>query len=349
MNSFGRIFKITTWGESHGEAVGVVVDGVLPNIDLSEEDINRELERRRPSASGYSTKRKEPDTARILSGVFEGKTTGTPVSILIYNRDVKSSHYEKLKNIFRPGHADFTYFKKFGIRDWRGGGRASARETVGRVAAGAVAKKILNNFNVEIKSYTVQIGKIKAEKIDLKDIEKREFMFADRDKIEEVLDFAKKVRDAGDSFGGVVECIVKNPPIGLGEPVFDKFDAVLSHAIMSIPATKGIEFGVGFEIAKMLGSQSNDQMNGDGFKSNNSGGILGGITTGEDIIFRVAVKPIPSISLEQTTIDIYGNETKIKIKGRHDICAIPRINPVIEAMTAIVVLDFILINKRLER
>ena len=326
-----------------------MIDGALPGIDLSEKDIHIELERRKPIGSEFSTKRKEPDVAKILSGIFEGKTTGTPISILVFNKDVKTSHYEKLKDVFRPGHADFTYYKKFGIRDWRGGGRASARETVGRVAAGAVAKKILRKFNIEITSYTVQIGRIKAEKVDLEDIEKRAFMFADPEKVEEVLKFAEKVRKDGDSFGGIVECVIKNIPDGLGEPVFDKFDAVLSHAIMSIPATKAIEFGVGFKFAELLGSESNDQMNKNGFKSNNSGGVLGGITTGEDVVFRVAVKPIPSISIEQETIDIYGNETKIKIKGRHDTCAIPRINPVIEAMAAIVVLDFILINKRLEK
>ncbi len=345
MNSFGKIFKITTWGESHGDAMGVVIDGVPPEIEITEDYINSQLKRRKSGLSSFSTSRKEDDKVKILSGVFNGKTTGTPLSLIIFNKDVKSSHYEEIKDIFRPGHADFTYWKKFGIRDCRGGGRASARETVARVAAGAIAKKILEKYSIEIFCYTIQIGKIKAEKIDLKDFEKNPFWFCDKTKLDEILVYAKKIKEEGESFGGIVECIVKNAPIGLGEPVFDKFDAVLSHAIMSIGATKGIEFGKGFEVAKLKGSENNDEMDRNGFITNNAGGILGGITTGEDIIFRVAVKPIPSISKKQKTIDIKENETIIKIKGRHDVCAIPRINPVIEAMTAIVIVDFIMLNK----
>ena len=346
MNSIGRIFKVTTWGESHGAGIGVVVDGVPSGIEITEEYINNELARRRPGLSEFSSPRKEPDKAKILSGVFEGKTLGTPISIIIYNKDVKSSHYNELIGKFRPGHADFTYFKKFRFIDWRGGGRASARETAARVAAGAIAKKILEKYSIKIFTYTIQIGNIVAEKKNLKSYEKNPFWFCDDSKIDEILDFAREIKKQGDSIGGIIECTIKNVPVGLGEPVFDKFDAVLSHAILSIGATKGIEFGRGFEVAKLKGSENNDEMDKNGFITNNSGGILGGITTGQDIIFRVAIKPIPSISKEQKTIDINGNETIIKIKGRHDVCAIPRVNVVIEAMTAIVIADFLMLNLR---
>ncbi len=348
MNSFGKIFKITTWGESHGKAIGVTIDGVPPNIEITEEYINKELEKRKPGQFRFSSPRKEIDKVEILSGIFNGKTTGTPLTIIVYNKDIKSQHYDKLKNIFRPGHADFTFLKKFGIRDWRGGGRASARETVARVAAGAIAKKILEKYNIEIICYTIQIGNIKAEKVDLNNIYNRPLYFADHSKINEILKFLDKVKEEGDSIGGIVECVVKNIPAGLGEPIFDKFDAVLSHAILSIGATKGIEFGKGFKVAEIKGSENNDEISKNGFITNNAGGILGGITTGEDILFRVAIKPIPSISIQQRTIDINGNETTIKIKGRHDVCAIPRINVVIEAMTAIVIVDFLMLNERLK-
>ncbi len=348
MNSFGKIFKVTTWGESHGEAIGVIIDGVPANIELSENDINKELVQRKPGNFKFSSPRKESDKAKILSGVFQNKTLGTPISIIVYNKDVKSSHYEELRDKFRPGHADYTYFRKFGIYDYRGGGRASARETVARVAAGAVAKKILEKYLIEIYSYTVEIAGIKSEKIDDKNYEKNPFFFADTNKIDVVLSMAEEIKKKGDSFGGIVETLIKNVPPGLGEPVFDKFEAVLSHAIMSIGAIKGIEFGRGFESARLLGSENNDEISKNGFLTNNAGGILGGITTGEDILFRATVKPIPSISIEQRTIDINGNENIIKIKGRHDVCAIPRINVVIEAMTAIVIADFLLQNERLK-
>ena len=348
MNSFGKIFKITTWGESHGEATGVIIDGVPANIELTENDINKELERRKSGNFKFSTPRKESDKAKILSGVFKNKTLGTPISIIVYNEDVKSSHYEKIKNKFRPGHADFTYFKKFDIYDYRGGGRASARETVARVAAGAVAKKILEKYSIEIYSYTVEVAGIKATNIDIKNFGKNPFFFVDKEKVDFIINKAKEIKKKGDSFGGIVETLIKNIPAGLGEPVFDKFEAVLSHAVMSIGAIKGIEFGKGFESARLMGSENNDEISKNGFLTNNAGGVLGGITTGEDVIFRVAIKPIPSISIEQKTIDIKGDENKIKIKGRHDVCAIPRINVVIEAMTAIIIADFLLQNERLK-
>ncbi len=345
MNSFGEIFKITTWGESHGKAIGVVVDGCPANIPLCEDDINRELAKRRPGYSKFVTPRKEEDKAEILSGVFEGKTTGTPISIIVYNKNVKSEHYSNIKDIFRPGHGDYTYFKKFSHYDYRGGGRASARETVGRVAAGAIAQKILDKNNIKIYTYTVEYGGIKAEKINIFKAEENIFYFADNSKVSKLEFFAEEVKESGDTIGGIVECRICNIPEGIGEPVFDKIEARLAHAILSIGAVKGIEFGKGFEIAKMKGSKSNDTITPDGFETNNSGGMLAGISTGQDIVFKVPIKPIPSISLPQKTIDKYNEEKIIEIKGRHDISAIPRIIPVITAMVRLTLADLILINK----
>lgn len=345
MNSFGTIFKITTWGESHGKALGVVVDGCPSNIKLNEDDINKELAKRRPGYSKFVTPRKEEDKAEILSGVFNGKTLGTPISIIIFNKNVKSEHYNNIKDVFRPGHGDFTYFKKFSHYDYRGGGRASARETVGRVAAGAIAQKILSKFNIKLYCYTINYGGIKAEKINIFNAEDNEFYFADKKKLSKLKYYAEEVKNSGDSIGGVVECRIVGIPPGIGEPVFHKLEAKLSEAILSIGAVKGIEFGSGFQVANMKGSQNNDPITADGFISNNSGGILAGISTGQDIIFRVAIKPIPSIGLPQKTIDKGNNERIIEIKGRHDISAIPRIVPVITAMSRIVLADLILINK----
>ena len=345
MNSFGEIFKITTWGESHGKALGVVVDGCPSNIDLDENDINAELEKRRPGFTKFVTPRKEEDKAEILSGVFQGKTLGTPISIIIYNKNVKSEHYENIKNIFRPGHGDYTYFKKFGNYDYRGGGRASARETIGRVAAGAVAKKILEKFNIKIFTYTIEYGKIKADHINVFHAEDNIFYFADKSKISKLEFYAEKVKNSGDSIGGIVECRICGVEPGIGEPVFDKLEAKLSHAILSIGAVKGIEFGAGFEIARMNGSKSNDTISSEGFETNHAGGVLAGISTGQDIILRVPIKPIPSISLPQKTVDINNKERIIEIKGRHDISAIPRIVPVITAMARLALVDLILINR----
>jgi chorismate synthase len=348
-NSFGKLFKITTFGESHGECLGVVIDGCPPNIFFDMEKIQKIMDRRKPGQNNKtSTARKEEDIVHVMSGVFEGKTTGTPIMLMIKNKDHKSSAYNDIKDLFRPGHGDITYFKKYKIRDYRGGGRASARETAARVAAGAVASLILEKHGINVFSCTKEIAGIKAEKFNIEDINKNPFFMPDLEafkKAEEKIDF---IRAQGNTVGGIVEIIVKNPGFGLGEPVFDKLDADLAKAMMSIGAVKGVEIGAGFEAAKMTGLENNDQISSKGFKTNNSGGILAGISNGDDIIIRIAVKPIPSVSIEQDTIDTQGNETKVKVKGRHDICAIPRINVVAESMASIVVADHLLRKKALE-
>ena len=347
-NSFGTLFRITTWGESHGEGLGVVIDGCPPRIDLSNKDIQKELDRRKPGKGKGSSPRKERDRVEILSGIFEGKTTGTPISLLIRNEDVDSSSYEEWKEVFRPGHADFTYQAKYGIRDYRGGGRASARETIGRVAAGAVAKKILRKEKVEIIAYTLELGGIRAEKIDYKEIERNILRCPDRKAAAAMRMKIEEAKARGDTLGGIVEILVQSCPPGLGEPVFDKLEADLAKAVMSIGAVRGVEIGAGFGVARMLGSQSNDPLGPKGFKKNDAGGILGGISNGADIVLRAAVKPIPSISLEQRTVNQAMRPVSLRIKGRHDISAIPRINPVCEAMVAIVLVDHLLRQKALD-
>ncbi|MDO9209287.1 MAG: chorismate synthase [Deltaproteobacteria bacterium] len=338
-NSLGTLFKVTTWGESHGKALGAVIDGCPPRMELSVEDIQKELERRRPGQGKGTSPRKEEDRVEILSGVYEGKTTGTPIALLIWNKDVDSEPYEELKDVFRPGHADFTYQAKYGIRDHRGGGRASARETVGRVAAGAVAKKILEREKVDILAYTLELGGIRAEKMDYAEIENNALFCPDRDAAIRMAEKIEKTRLQGDTLGGIVEILVRGCPSGLGEPVFDKLEADLAKGLMSIGAIRGVEVGAGFRVARLLGSESNDPLIPGGFEKNDAGGILGGISTGADILLRVAVKPIPSISLEQKTIDSLRRPVSLKMRGRHDVAAIPRINPVCEAMVAIVLAD----------
>lgn len=338
-NSLGTLFKVTTWGESHGKALGTVVDGCPPRMELSVEDIQKELKRRRPGQGKGTSSRKEEDRVEILSGVYEGKTTGTPIALLIWNQDVDSEPYEELKDVFRPGHADFTYQAKYGIRDHRGGGRASARETVGRVAAGAVAKKILRREKVDILAYTLELGGIRVEKVDYAEIENNALFCPDRDAAGRMAEKIEKTRLQGDTLGGIVEILVRGCPSGLGEPVFDKLEADLAKGLMSIGAIRGVEVGAGFRVAQMLGSESNDPLIPGGFEKNDAGGILGGISTGADILLRVAVKPIPSISLEQKTIDSLRRPVALKVRGRHDVAAIPRINPVCEAMVAIVLAD----------
>lgn len=347
-NSFGTLFRITTWGESHGEALGVVIDGCPPRVELSNEDIQKELDQRKPGRGKGSSPRKERDRVEILSGVFEGKTTGTPISLLIGNEDVDSGPYEEWKEVFRPGQADFTYQAKYGIRDYRGGGRASARETVGRVAAGAVAKKVLKKEKIEIIGYTLELGGIRAEKVDYEEIEKNALRCPDKGALITMEKKIEEVKNQGDSLGGIVEILVRGCPRGLGEPVFDKLEADLAKALMSIGAVRGVEVGAGFRVVRMLGSQCNDPIGPKGFEKNDAGGILGGISNGEDIMLRVAVKPIPSISLEQRTVDQALQPVSLKIKGRHDISAIPRINPVCEAMVAIVLVDHLLRQKALD-
>jgi chorismate synthase len=348
-NSFGMLFRITTWGESHGEALGVVIDGCPPQMVLSSEEIQEELNRRRPGQGPGSSPRKERDRVEILSGVFEGKTTGTPISLLIWNEDIDSRPYEELKGIFRPGHADFTYQAKYGIRDYRGGGRASARETVGRVAAGAIAKKILAQEKISILAYTLELGGIRSEKRDYGEIEKNSLRCPDGDAAVAMEKKMEEVKLRGDTLGGIVEILVKGCPTGLGEPVFDKLEADLAKGLMSIGAIRGVEVGAGFKAARMLGSQCNDPLGPDGFEKNDSGGILGGISNGEDILLRVAVKPIPSISMEQKTVDHSKRPVLLQIGGRHDVSAIPRIIPVCEAMVAIVMADHLLRKKAIER
>ena len=338
-NSLGTLFKVTTWGESHGKALGAVIDGCPPRMELSVEDIQKELKRRRPGQGKGTSPRKEEDRVEILSGVYEGKTTGTPIALLIWNQDVDSEPYEELKDVFRPGHADFTYQAKYGIRDHRGGGRASARETVGRVAAGAVAKKVLKREKMDILAYTLELGGIRAEKMDYAEIENNALFCPDRDAAIRMAEKIEKTRLQGDTLGGIVEILVRGCPSGLGEPVFDKLEADLAKGLMSIGAIRGVEVGAGFRVARLLGSESNDPLIPGGFGKNDAGGILGGISTGADILLRVAVKPIPSISLEQKTIDSLRRPVSLKVRGRHDVAAIPRINPVCEAMVAIVLAD----------
>ena len=338
-NSFGTLFRITTWGESHGEALGVVIDGCPPRIDLSNEDIQKELDRRRPGQGKASSPRKERDRVEILSGVFKGKTTGTPISLLIRNVDVDSSSYEEWKEVFRPGQADFTYQAKYGIRDYRGGGRASARETVGRVAAGAVAKRILEKEKIGILAYTVELGGIRVEKIEYKEIERNGLCCPDRRAAAAMERKIEEAKARGDTLGGIVEVLVRGCPAGLGDPVFDKLEADFAKALMSIGAVRGVEIGAGFEAARMFGSECNDPIGPKGFEKNDAGGILGGISNGADIVLRAAVKPIPSIRLEQRTINQAKQRVLLRIKGRHDISAIPRINSVCEAMVALVLAD----------
>jgi len=338
-NSFGTLFRITTWGESHGKALGVVIDGCPPQIDLSNEDIQKELDRRRPGQGKASSPRKERDRVEILSGVFKGKTTGTPISLLIRNEDVDSSSYEEWKEVFRPGQADFTYQAKYGIRDYRGGGRASSRETAGRVAAGAVAKRILEKEKMQIVAYTIELGGIRIENINYKEIERNSLRCPDRKAAAAMERKIEEAKARGDSVGGIVEIFVRGCPPGLGEPVFDKLEADLAKALMSIGAVRGVEVGAGFGVARMFGSECNDPIGPKGFEKNDAGGILGGISNGADIVLRAAVKPIPSIRLEQRTVNQAKRRVSLRIRGRHDISAIPRINPVCEAMVALVLVD----------
>ena len=344
-NSFGKLFKITTWGESHGKGIGVVIDGCPPGITMDEYIIQSMMDRRRPGKSMASTSRKEPDKAVIMSGVFEGMTTGTSIMIMIYNKDADSGAYRPYADLFRPGHGDITYMAKYGIRDWRGGGRASARETAARVAAGAVAKALLEKEKIKFFAYTPELGGIKAKKFDISAINKNMFLCPDMDAAKKMKERVVSVRKKGDSIGGVVEILVKGVPRGLGDPVFDKLDADLAKALMSIGAVKGVEIGAGFEAASKLGSENNDSITPRGFSTNNAGGILAGISNGDDIVIRVAVKPIPSIMIEQNTIDLSGKPRTISTKGRHDISAIPRINVVCEAMVSLVLADHLLRQK----
>lgn len=348
-NSFGQLFKITTFGESHGPAIGVVIDGVPPLLELNEEDIQHDLNRRRPGQSKITTQRQEADKAEILSGVFEGKTTGAPLAILIRNEDQRSKDYDNIKNVFRPGHADFSYIAKYGVRDYRGGGRSSGRETAARVAAGAVAKKILAKLKIEIFVYTLSVADITANTIDLNVIEKNIVRTADLTAAELMIAKIDEARKNGDSLGGVLECLIKNTPAGLGDPCFDKLNARLALALMSIATVKGIEFGEGFAVSKLKGSVNNDRFvlkgNNIGTATNHAGGIMGGISTGEDITIRLALKPPSSISQQQKTLNENREEVDVIVKGRHDPCLCPRVVPVAEAMIALTLVDCLMIQQ----
>lgn len=344
-NSFGRIFKITTFGESHGKAVGVVVDGCPPNIEISKEDIQKELDRRRPGQSEITTPRAEKDEVEILSGIFEGKTTGTPICMLVYNSDFRSKDYSYIKDKFRPGHADFTYYKKYGIRDYRGGGRSSSRETIGRVCAGAIAKKILSKLGVSVYAYVLRVGDIVAKNIDFDEIERNPVRCPDKEAAKKMYDLILSIKKEGDSVGAVIEVVAKGVPVGLGEPVFDRLNAELAKAIFSIPAVKGVEFGQGFNVVNMRGSENNDEISSEGFLSNNAGGTLGGISSGEDIVLRFAIKPPSSILIPRKSITIDGEECEIITEGRHDPCVAPRVVPIAEAMVSLVLVDYYLIDR----
>ncbi len=340
-STYGKIFTISTFGESHGGAVGVVIDGVTPGVALCEADIQSDLDRRRPGQSSITTARTETDTVKIMSGIFEGRTTGTPLMMIIMNSDARSGDYDNIRELFRPGHADYTYNKKYGIRDHRGSGRASGRETAGRVAAGAVAKKLLAAKGIKITACTLAVGNLKCEKYEPDFIEKNPVRACDSSVAAAMEQRILDAVNEGNSVGGIVECRVSGVPAGIGEPAFDKLDAELAKAIVSIGGVKGIEFGAGFAAAAMTGKQHNDEMSPAGFVTNNAGGIIGGISSGAEIIFRAAVKPTSSISMEQNTIDLNGNAVICETRGRHDPCLCPRVVPVVEAMTAIVLIDLI--------
>jgi chorismate synthase len=348
-SSFGKIFKLTTWGESHGPALGVVIEGCPAGIPLALEEIQHELNRRRVGQSKVTTPRNEKDRAEILSGVYEGVTTGAPISLITYNADVDSSKYDNLRDVFRPGHADYTYWRKYGHRDHRGGGRSSARETWGRVAAGAIAKKILASVGAEVFGFTREIGGIRMETFDRNQVEQNIVRCPDPVAAEKMVDAIMAIKEQKDSLGGVVEARALGVPVGLGEPTFDKLDALIGQAMLSIPATKGVEIGRGFELARERGSASNDPFFVEDGRvrigNNNAGGTLGGLSTGEEIVVRVAVKPTSSIEQEQDTIDTNLKPRKITVYGRHDPSVVPRAVPVVEAMLAITLADLLLQNR----
>jgi chorismate synthase len=348
-STFGQLFRVTTFGESHGGGIGVVIDGCPPKIDISEADIQRELDRRRPGQSKIATQRQEEDRCEILSGVFEGKTLGTPIAILVRNQDARPEAYAEMKETFRPSHADFTYEAKYGIRNWQGGGRASARETIGRVSAGAVARKVLEKLypKIDIVAYVTKIHEIAAKidrsKIKIEEVEANIVRCPDETVAKSMIALIEKVRAEGDSVGGVIECVVRNAPAGLGEPVFDKLEADLAKAMLSLPATKGFEIGSGFSATQMRGSEHNDsfEMRDDRVRTstNKSGGVQGGISNGEEIYFRVAFKPTATIAREQSTVTASHEQTKLTARGRHDPCVLPRAVPMVEAMAALVLCD----------
>ncbi|CAK0746024.1 chorismate synthase [Gammaproteobacteria bacterium] len=345
-NTIGKLFTVTTFGESHGPAIGAIVDGCPPGLLLHESDLQKDLDRRRPGTSRHTTQRRELDQVRILSGVFEGRTTGTPIGLLIENIDAKSKDYSTLADRFRPGHADYTYQKKYGIRDYRGGGRSSARETAMRVAAGAIAKKYLHNqYGVTIRGYLAALGPIRPNKVDWSFVEQNPFFCPDPEKVSEMETYMDALRKSGDSIGARVNVVATGVPTGLGEPVFDRLDADLAHALMGINAVKGIEIGAGFSAITQCGSEHRDEITPTGFLSNHAGGILGGISSGQDILISIALKPTSSLRLPAKTIDLSGNAVEVVTEGRHDPCVGIRATPIAEAMVAIVLMDHVLRNR----
>ncbi|WP_323956083.1 chorismate synthase [Aeromonas caviae] len=342
-NSFGQLFRVTTFGESHGLALGAVVDGCPPGLEISEDDLQGDLDRRKPGTSRYTTQRREADEVKILSGVFEGKTTGTSIGLLIENTDQRSKDYSEIKDLFRPGHADYTYHQKYGQRDYRGGGRSSARETAMRVAAGAIAKKYLKQVHgIEIVGFLSQLGPIKAEGFDESQIEQNPFFFPDAGKLEALDEYMRALKKEGNSVGAKVCVVARNVPVGLGEPVFDRLDADIAHAMMGINAVKGVEIGDGFAVVEQKGSEHRDEMTPAGFASNHAGGILGGISSGQEIVVSMALKPTSSITVPGKTITTSGEATEMITKGRHDPCVGIRAVPIAEAMLALVLMDHLL-------
>lgn len=342
-NSIGQLFRVTTFGESHGPALGCIIDGCPPGLALSEIDIQPDLDRRKPGTSKYTTQRRELDQVKILSGVFEGKTTGTPIALMIENKDQRSQDYSSIADRFRPGHADYTYHKKYGFRDYRGGGRSSARETAMRVAAGAIAKKYLKqSFAIEIRAYLSQMGDVVINEVDWDQVEKNPFFCPDKNKISALDKLIRQLKKQGDSIGAKITLVASNVPAGLGEPVFDRLDAEIAFALMSINAVKGVEIGDGFSVINQRGTEHRDEITSKGFNSNHAGGILGGISSGQDIIAHLALKPTSSIRVPGKTIDLQGQVVEVITQGRHDPCVGIRAVPIAEAMVAIVLMDHLL-------
>ena len=349
-NTFGNIFRLTSFGESHGKAIGGVIDGFPAGITIDMEFIQKELNRRRPGQSAITTARKEADEVEFLSGIYEGVSTGCPIGFAVWNTNQHSNDYDNMKDVYRPSHADYTYTQKYGIRDHRGGGRSSARETIARVVAGALAKLALRQLGISITAFTSQVGPFKLDTAyDLTSIENNPVRCPDQDLARQMADYIFRIKGEGDTIGGVISCVIKGCPVGLGQPVFGKLHAALGNAMLSINAVKGFEYGQGFSNMELKGSQQNDifyNNNGEiGFRSNRSGGIQGGISNGQDIYFRVAFKPVATVLMEQPTVDIHGNETILKARGRHDPCVLPRAVPIVEAMAAMTLLDYYLLDK----
>jgi chorismate synthase len=342
-NTIGKLFSVTSFGESHGPAIGCIVDGCPPGLALCASDLQHDLDRRKPGTSRHTTQRREADEVEILSGVFEGRTTGTPIGLLIRNTDQRSKDYSEIMDRFRPGHADYTYNQKYGVRDYRGGGRSSARETAVRVAAGGIAKKYLNeHYGIRIRGYLAQLGPIKAERVDWDQVERNPFFCPDADKVAEMEAYMDDLRKEGNSIGARINVVASGMPAGLGEPIFDRLDAELAHALMSINAVKGVELGAGFDCVEQKGTEHRDEMTPEGFLSNHAGGVLGGISSGQDLLASIALKPTSSLRLPGKTVNRDGNPVEVVTKGRHDPCVGIRATPIAEAMVAIVVMDHVL-------